>query len=445
MENNRSDSRGSRNHSNNHRHGEFRGYDGRRYDHRRHDDRRYDDRRYDDRYDHRDRNHGNYQHYHQPHHIGKYNRGNHYRHDNRRDYRDRDNGRRDSRYERGGRSSHRQPRTPDHSHSRSSHNHPPPKRIKNDPSIDRLKAQKEKNSLELEVIEQKIKIEESKRKLEAVQNQSAAPDDVRMGTASITAAGAATAALDTNRSIPAAAARAPFEDDELFSDTSVVEPTGPSFANTEDDQHNTDATKKKAAPKANRTLRENTNQSVAPAMEELVDSDDEHEAKSGTQPKKKGNATPYTEKNLMKVYKPTIIDHSLVTKKCLVTSKLQVSNLLASKILVQWNETDGSIFGSKCRSWISIQDCVFPSTVKSYISKLIKDGRHKSDRDTLKKIRKMVEKIEQEEKWNNVIQDLNVDEEDEGSDLEEIDFCCFVCKCVRDDNDVLRSTTRNCE
>ena len=450
--NNRSDGRGSQNHHADYKHGEFkRGYDRRREYSR-------------ERFDRHERNYGfdRRSYHHQPRHAEKRNQDYRYRRDNRVDYRDRDDGRHHNRYERG-RISH-QSRAPDRSQSR--HTHPLPKRIKTDPSVDRLKRQKEKQSLELANLELQIKIEENKKKLEAVRNQSAALDDTKMGA--VACAQGTGALFDNKRSIPAAAAAAasaPSDDEDLFSDTSDVEPRAPSFnvdstsvVDSDVGKYRAKERKKIATTRSKRTPRKNADQPV----EELVSSNDRSRTTPGhrgrkaaaktkknaskkadksAKSKKEEDIKPFSEQELMGKYKPTIVDHRLATNICVVTSKNDIYDLLASKILVQWDENNGPAFGSQCRSWISIRDFVFPSCVKSYISKCIKDEKYVSERDTLRKIKKMVEDIEEEQKWGNAIQGLNPEE---GSDLKEFDFCCFMCTCIGKD-DELKKTVKNCE
>ena len=127
----------------------------------------------------------------------------------------------------------------------------------------------------------------------------------------------------------------------------------------------------------------------------------------------------YGEKSLMGKYIPQIINHSLTTRK----------------FLVQWNKSGKSLFEAPCRSWVSF-DFVFPGVAKRYISKLIKNGD--TDRDALKILRDDFAKTEWDEMYNNAIKDVDTEE---GEDLKEIDFCCFMCKC---DRNATTKSVRNC-
>lgn len=211
-----------------------------------------------------------------------------------------------------------------------------------------------------------------------------------------------------------------------------------------------------AAPAPALTMNSSDNAGVTGAAswggDDLVDSDDGSTAKAGARgakrPASSSNSSTksakkkkvvveeeeeeerivdyvYSEEHLMTMYTPKIIDHSMAAKK----------------LLVQWDKTDCSISGSLCRSWIGFGDFVFPGLAKAYFKKLIRSGGSNDNQESLSDLMQSFRNRAVAEKLNSTIKEFDVEE---GLDLAEIDFCCFMCKCECTD-DIMKRTVQNCE
>jgi hypothetical protein len=106
---------------------------------------------------------------------------------------------------------------------------------------------------------------------------------------------------------------------------------------------------------------------------------------------------------------------------------------------VKWNKTDGS--ESTCQTWVKARYFVFPKCAKEYIAALIKDTKCDDDKKSPRMWKREFERTEIDEQGKNSIEDWN---DEEGSDLAEIDFCCFLCSCEGDVDGILKSL-RPCE
>ncbi|KAL3783164.1 hypothetical protein HJC23_001514 [Cyclotella cryptica] len=317
------------------------------------------------------------------------------------------------------------------------------------PKIDHLKAERDAHRLEAqkteaklrkaqaerEIMEQNLKLEEAKRQLEIVRSQSVSNErgerasgvdggggaslPIIPALASVTprSTGLNTAASDANLTATSVAAAAPSFNNTETSDADSAN-NDPSFQpesfDVEDSSDDFLVGVSPSRPKAS------GNTTKAPKSKPKKKSP--AKKKPSRNPKKCSNTKKkskpvaedsavsiYTEFDMMSMYSPTIVDHSLVT----------------SKFLVQWDKNDGST-ETPCTLWMSFENFLFPNIANDYIDENVNDEEN-------------TELAAYKNCFPGVI-DINEFDEEE-PDLLEMDFCCFVCKCS--DKDGTRSA-RNC-
>lgn len=297
-----------------------------------------------------------------------------------------------------------------------------------DPAIDDLRREYEiineqarVEQAKRQLLEEKLRNKEMERQLETV--TSPTTESAANGEDSPAPALAQAPALTMNS--PANAGAADLDDENLFGDSPAsYEPTNnQSILCSQGDNDlvdSDDGFKPKAGAKRRKIARKKASKSSRKrtkkkkAEEEVVVEQEE------------GNKDyVYSEKDLMTTYTPEIKDHSMAAKK----------------LLVQWNKSDCSISGSLCRNWIGFDDFVFPGLAEDYFEKLIGSGGSKDNQKSLSDWRQFFYNRAVEETLSSTIKDLNIEE---GPDLEEIDFCCFMCRCKCTD-DVMKRNLHNCE
>ncbi|KAL3788424.1 hypothetical protein ACHAWO_007379 [Cyclotella atomus] len=295
------------------------------------------------------------------------------------------------------------------------HHRGPSKRPKVEDELVELESEARKKRLELEMIQDEIKIQEGKQKLSALKSQSG----VQVGETAVAAVAVREASVTSVSNSRGAAAAATDtvtleSDDDLFSTASDEDLT--SRANDpvdvdEDYEPNVGeiSATKKSRPKAKRE------EVVGPYEDYKPSGESRAAGKRGakkkprrkstkTKKKKEDNQSDgYSEKSLMSRYIPTIIDHSLV----------------CGKFLVRWDKSDGSFTESPCTSWLDIESFVFPSLAKEYLIRVTKEKTCDDDKSALMKLARKFEKVETDEKDSNMIRGLDANE---GLDLAEIDF-----------------------
>jgi hypothetical protein len=262
--------------------------------------------------------------------------------------------------------------------------------------LELIRQEKKIKEEELQVIEKEIKIAEQKKLLEAVKQQpvaaAASREDTDVAAKSSSTASASTANPNAVAAASIMATSYNGNDDPLF-DTALI-----------DSDDKLDDTKRTQRAGSKRTKKPNARKT-------------KKKAKS-----KKTVFRWYTEDILKSTYSPSIIDHHQRNKK----------------LLVKWNKTDSS--ESLCNSWVKSKDFVFPCCAKEYIAALMNSTKCRDDKKSLGEWKRVFEQTEIDEQRKNTINDWD---DKEGSDLEEIDFCCFLCSC-EGDNDCILDSLRNC-
>ncbi|KAL3787637.1 hypothetical protein HJC23_011785 [Cyclotella cryptica] len=315
------------------------------------------------------------------------------------------------------------------------------------PQIDHLKAERDAHRLEAqkteaklrkaqaerEIMEQNLKLEEAKRQLEIVRSQSVS-NEIGERAAGVDGGGgpiipALASVTPRNTGLNTAAS------DANLTATSVAAAAAPSFNNTEtsdaDSANNDPSFQPESFDVEDSSddflvgvspFRPKASGNTAKAPKSKPKKKSPAKKKPSRNPKKCSNTKKkskpvaedsavsiYTEFDMMSMYTPTIVDHSLVT----------------SKFLVQWDKNDGST-ETPCKLWMSFENFLFPNIANDYIDEKVNDEEN-------------TELAAYKNCFPGVI-DINEFDEEE-PDLLEMDFCCFVCKCS--DKDGTRSA-RNC-
>ncbi|KAL9188521.1 hypothetical protein ACHAXT_006899 [Thalassiosira profunda] len=134
----------------------------------------------------------------------------------------------------------------------------------------------------------------------------------------------------------------------------------------------------------------------------------------------------FSEKDLMSQCQPEILDHHLSGTE--------------GKLLVRWVPGKGKSTQQntvQCTSWVSHEDFLFPALARKYLL-----GKAKSaPPDQVDGLKLWADDCVERERCLNCLNTFHNDEAF-GSN-QEIDFCCFLCKCPWDHP--LKRTIRNCE